>query len=201
METYSSEHPSCTTEEAPLCQNFGIKCWHCSLEGTLFWKPKDEKTRHHSFWDRKREKEEAKRAQGKGRMGGRGNKEKSLKQVLARKSEKRVKKTLNKKFDQNRFDEIFQETLCSGRIRGDGDIGNHCSLIDVKSTTRSTSWITEKSDLEKAQAQAHSHRKQYGIIVNENNQGEAIALMSLEDMTHLFQYLAYLEDKLQEKED
>ncbi len=199
MSDFSPDHPSCTQEEAPLCKNFKVKCWHCSLNGSMFWSPVDGKTRHHSFWERQKEKRDAKRAEGLGKMGGRGNKTKSLKKVLADKAEKRVKKTLNRKFSNDRMEELFEETLSSGRIRGDGDLKTYCAILDVKSTTRRSSWSTENSDLVKAQAQARNHGKPYGIIVNENAEHEAIACMSLEDLTHLFQYVSYLEKALKEE--
>lgn len=194
--SFPPEHPSCTPDEAKLCKNYQVKCWHCSIGESLFWSPADEKTKHHTFWDRKREKLEEKRALGKGKMGGKGTKTKDKKQVLADKAEKRVKKSLNKRFSDDRFDEIFKETLNSGRVRNDGDISGYCSLVDVKSTTRTTSWVTEKPQLSKAQAQARSHGKPYGIIVNENSSLEAVAVMAVADLTHLFQYVAYLEKRL-----
>lgn len=190
------EHPSCTTEEAPMCEHFGIKCWMCSCEGSLLWRPKDGKTRHHTYWDRQKQKKEEKRAAGLGKMGGRGKKTKASKNVLAEAAEKRIQKKLNHTFGKERFQEMFAETVSSGRVRNDGDITSYCSLVDVKSTTRTTSWVTEKSQLDKARAQAHAHRKPYAIIINENSALESVAVMAVEDLTHLFQYVAHLESEL-----
>lgn len=191
-----SEHPSCTTEEAPLCENFGVKCWMCSPNGSLLWRPIDEKTRHHTYWEKKQAKADAKREAGLGKMGGKGKKTKARKNVLAEEAEKRIKKTLNRTFGQDRFREMFEETVSSGRVRNDGDIKSNCALVDVKSTTRTTSWVTEKSQLVKARAQAHAHQKPYAIIINENSALESVAVMAVEDLTHLFQYVAFLEAEL-----
>lgn len=194
--SFPSEHPSCTTEEAPKCENFGIKCWMCSVNGSLLWRPLDETARHHTYWDKKQAKLDAKRAAGLGKMGGRGSKTKNSKNVLADKAEQRIKKSLNRTFEQDRFREMFEETVSSGRVRNDGDIKSNCALVDVKSTTRTTSWVTEKSQLVKARAQAHAHKKPYAIIINENSALESVAVMAVEDLTHLFQYVAFLEAEL-----
>ena len=71
----------------------------------------------------------------------------------------------------------------------DADAGSKHLSVDVKSQSRSVDWLTKHDEWRKVQADAVRANKDYGILVISNKLGENVAVIPMELLQILLDYM------------